>query len=143
MARARLCSLALTADPNLGLSFDGVVAVFDVTNSATLASAAAQSTLCSRRRHTADFGGHKVRQGRVTPAEGEDVAQRHGMRYFEVSASTGAGVQKAFDAIIRLARLALTAKLDLCTVTMIHQTSGFWARVAEAHSAANARCCLV
>ena len=136
------------ADSNVDLSYHGVVAVFDVTNGATLASAAAQSTLARGGCMPRILVGTKCDRGDrvVTPAEGESMAQRHGMKYFEVSASTGEGVKEAFEAFIRVIRqdrllASLAAELDqtevLHTMTMIHQTSGFWARAAEA------RCCLV
>lgn len=37
----------------------------------------------------------------VTRAEGEAVAQLHGMEYLETSAATGVGVREAFEAITR------------------------------------------
>jgi Ras-related protein Rab-8A len=135
-----------------GLSYHGVVAVFDVTNSATLASAAAQPALKSAgdgRLLRILVGTKCDRSDRaVTPAEGESMAQRHGMKYFEVSASTGAGVKEAFDAIILrafqdLQLASLAAELGqtgvLHNMTMIHRTSGFGARAA----AAGTYCCLV
>ena len=138
-------------DPDLGLSFDGVVAVFDVTNSATLASAAARSNLsCGGRgrRIPRILVGTKCDRGdrTVTPAEGKGVAQRHDMLYFEASASTGAGVREAFDAIVCLAnRAARMDKLldalgdaELHDMTMLHVTSGFGARATASTS-----CCLV
>ncbi len=147
------------ADPNLDISFDGEVVVFDVTNSATLAAAAAQPPALARRVGIPRIlVGTKCDRGdrTVTPAMGEGVAQTHGLRYFEASASTGAGVREAFGAIIRLAAaselrrrrsvLDLAEKQDAFhnrqVFTMRHKTSGYPGRAAKAGGAAST-CCSV
>ena len=144
------------ADSNVGLSYHGVVAVFDVTNSATLAAAETAAAQVALEQHPRFIprilvGTKCDRSDRtVTPAEGGSVAQRHGMQFFEVSSSTGAGVRKAFDFIVLLGKQ--TRALDMlreaytrdqrgpeAVLTMIHRTSEFGARAA----AAGTCCCLV
>ena len=135
-------------------SCDSLVAVFDVTSSASLEALepfAAQ--LIRARPDTAwvlvgtkcDGGGRQV-----TRAEGEGVAQRLGMRYFEASASTGAGVREVFEVGVRLARECsqrrrarlLDSVADIGHVTtMLHRTSGFGGRPALPVPATGAACC--
>ena len=85
----------------------GVLIMLDVTDRSTLA-------------HVADFAHDARKYGtpglkiivvgtkgddnstrEVTRAEGEAMAQRHGMQYVETSACSGVGVSEAFEAITR------------------------------------------
>jgi hypothetical protein len=134
----------------LGRSCDSLVAVFDVTNSASLEALepfAAQ--LIRARPDTARLllGTKCDGDGRqVTRAEGEGAAQRLGMRYFEASASTGSGVREVFEVGVRLARECSQRRREMVAesghvTTMIHRTSGFGSRPALPVPATAAACC--
>jgi GTPase SAR1 family protein len=128
--------------------FDGIVAVFDVTNKATLETFEPSGSAAQAIREWPGVArvlvGTKCDGDRkVTRVEGEGVAQRLGMRYFEASASTGAGVREAFDAAIRSAgeHCLLRQKTDRVPLaTMMHKSSGFLGRRAPPCSC---DCCVV
>ena len=134
----------------LGRSSDGLVAVFDVTNKASLEVIEPFAAELIRARPDAArvLVGTKCDGDRtVARAEGEGVAARLGMQYFEASASTGAGVREAFEAAIRSAWECSQRKLRLCMSeplqTMAHRTSGFSGRATETVTACPCACCLV
>ena len=123
----------------IGRSCDGIVAVIDVTNKATLEafepSGSAAQAIRERPGIARVLVGTKCDGDRkVTRAEGEGVAQRLGMRYIEASAITGAGVREAFEAAIRSAGehcLLRLSKMKMApAATMMHRSSGFIGRHA-------------
>lgn len=123
----------------IGRSCDGIVAVIDVTNKATLEafepSGGAAQAIRERPGIARVLVGAKCDGDRkVTRAEGEGVAQRLGMRYIEASALTGAGVREAFDAAIRSAGEHCLLRLSKMKIappaTMMHRSSGFIGRNA-------------
>lgn len=76
----------------------------------------------------------------VSTAEGQALADKHGFKFFEVSAATGAGVTEAFTAIAQETLMRLDPKLFTASAPAAGAAAAGAATAASGAPVATADC---